>query len=102
MNFYIGISIGLLLGSLLGAYGMGVAICWALKQKEIIQKIISDVYHVDLMPEICRIEGTINVALMESLNNIPSARQFMLMALEAAQRLKDNVSKIITKYHEHS
>jgi hypothetical protein len=75
---------------------------WALIQRKRLKNFLSDAYHIDLLPETSRIEGLIDLALMESLTNISNARQYMIMALEAAQRHKDNIKKALKKYHDWS
>lgn len=103
MNFYVGICIGLLFGLLLGGYSAGVAICWALKQKQLISDLLNDAYHVELLPEICRVEGLIVVALAELRINTFPGSAFLVMylekALECIQKHKKNVMDNLEKYH---
>jgi len=102
VNAYIALFIGGLLLFFAGGLTALAAVKWALIQRKRLRQFLHEAYHIDLLPEISRVEGLMDLALMESLNNISSARKYIMMALEAAQRHKDNIKKALKKYHDWS
>jgi hypothetical protein len=102
VNAYIALFIGGLLLFCAGGLTALAAVRWALIQRKRLKQFLHEAYHIDLMPEISRIEGLVDLALMESLTNISSAREYLVMALEAAQRHRDNIKKALKKYHNWS
>lgn len=102
MNAYLALFIGGLLFFCAGALTALTAVKWALIQRKRLKQFLHEAYHIDLLPEISRVEGLMDLALMESLTDKPNSRQYIIMALEAAQRHKDNIKKALKKFHDWS
>lgn len=106
MNAYLALCIGGLLIFCAGGLTMLIVVRWALIQRKRLKDFLNDAYHVDLLPEICRVEGLIVVALLELQMNIFPGSAFLAMylekALECVRKHKKNVMDSLEKYHEHS
>jgi hypothetical protein len=98
--FFYGICIGLFLGGLAMAAFILSVVRWA------IGKFLSDAYHKNLLPLICRIEGLLVVALLEIRLHNFSGSAFLEMyiekALECIREHKKNVMDSLEKYHDWS
>lgn len=100
MIFFYGICIGLFLGILATATFILSAVRWA------IGKFLSEAYHKNLLPLICRIEGLLIVALMEMkarpFDGSPFLEMYIEKALECIREHKKNVMDSLEKYHDWS
>lgn len=89
----------LLIGFLLGVCTTLLAFNWAMKKyirnKLALRKIISEMYHKDLLPEICRAEGLVDLATRENHH------QYAKLALSEIRKHKEKVIAIIKKYEPY-
>jgi ABC-type uncharacterized transport system permease subunit len=102
VNFWLAICVALSLGFLAGNYTALLAVRWALKQKEIINQLLADAYHKDLLPEVARILGLINLALLEWPHNLSFMKMYLEKAQEQCKQHKDNIESALKKYHNWS
>jgi hypothetical protein len=93
----------LLIGFLLGVCTTLLVLGWAahylmrryIKNKLAIRQLIAEMYHKDLLPEICRIEGLISLTVKDFSDD-----SIEMMALKEARKHKDKVTSIIKKYEQ--
>lgn len=62
------------------------------------RKFISELYHQDLLPEVCRIQGLLNIALMESKLSTAHAVMYIELAIKEMLAHKEKIIKTIKKY----
>ena len=86
----------LLIGFLLGLSTGFLVLNWIVKRyirnKVALRKIISEMYHKDLLPEICRAEGLCDLATRDHHQG------YARLALEEIRKHKQKVIAIIKKY----
>lgn len=88
MDLFIGWLLGLSTSFLIIQLAMKAFI----KNKLALRKLITEMYHKDLLPEICRAEGLVYLATRENHH------EYAKLALNEIRRHKEKVIKIIQKY----
>jgi len=85
-----------LIGLLLGWSTAVLAFNWIMRRfirnKIALRKLISEMYHKDLLPEICRAEGLCSLATRENHH------EYAKLALKEIQLHKQKVIDLIKKY----
>lgn len=94
LTFLIGLLFGLSLGSICVVY----LVRRIVRKSEFLQKFISELYHQDLLPEVCRIQGLLNLALMESKMGTAHAIMYVELALKEVLAHKNKITQTIKKY----
>lgn len=93
--------LGVAFGCLFSLWYIAIVLRWMWRNKQILTELVREIYHVDLMPFICRIEGLLNVALMEGNINLYSMKVWVEMALEQVKLLKEQILKATEKYQKY-
>ena len=91
---------GILFGFVAGVLLTIRMLHWAPKHKKILQDLISDAYHVDLLPEVSRIEGLLKLALMESRMGTAHAIPYIEKCVEVVVQHKNKIMDALRKYHK--
>jgi hypothetical protein len=91
---------GLFFGFLSALFFTVMVFRWGWRNLELLRQVIREVYHIDLLPFIDRIQGLINLALMELLSNTSFVKMYLEMAYEEIIKLKEQVTSAV-KRHEH-
>lgn len=95
----------LLIGWLLGLCTCSLVFPWIarryLKNKRRLRQIISEMYHKDLLPDVCRVEGLLNLELMEFQANKDLKELYIEMALKTLRRHKQHIVNLIKKYEPY-
>lgn len=88
-----------MIGVLLGWSTMLLGFNWAVKRyirnKHALRKLISEMYHKDLLPEICRAEGLCDLARRENHH------RYADLALAEIRKHKEKVIAIIKKHEPY-
>ena len=95
MDFWIGL--------LLGVCTTLLALSWVahylmrryIRNKLAMRQLIAEMYHKDLLPEICRIEGLLSLIVKDFSDD-----SLELKALKEARIHKEKVTSIIKKYEQ--
>jgi hypothetical protein len=86
----------LLIGVLLGWSTLLLGLNWAarryIRNKLALRKLISEMYHKDLLPDICRAEGLVDLAQRENHH------LYAKLALQEIRKHKEKVIALIKKY----
>jgi hypothetical protein len=86
----------ILIGFVLGLSTASLVLSWAarryIRNKVAFRQLIADMYHRDLLPEICRAEGLVDLARREHHH------LYAELALKEIRAHKEKVLKIIKKY----
>ena len=86
----------LLIGVLLGFSGASILLMWGfrryIRNKIALRSLINEMYHKDLLPEICRAEGLIYLATREHHH------EYAKLALKEIQEHKRKVIEAIKKH----
>jgi hypothetical protein len=86
--------LGLVIGAV-SAFGLlGKILHDALKNKDVVRKIISEIYHSSVFPEIARIEGLLDLASREHHQG------YVTLAIAEIKRLKERFIRIVKKYED--
>jgi hypothetical protein len=80
------------LGLSIASLGLHWAARRYIRNKTAFRKLIAEMYHRDLLPEICRAEGLVDLARREHHH------QYAELALKEIRAHKEKVLKIIKKY----
>lgn len=88
MDLFIGWLLGLSTSFLMAR----VALRMFIQNKLALRKLITEMYHKDLLPEICRAEGLVYLATREHHH------QYAKLALDEIRKHKEKVIAIIQKY----
>jgi hypothetical protein len=94
-DLLIGFLIGLAVGSVVLRWGMRKF----LKNRLALRKLISEMYHKDLLPEICRMEGLNDLALRSK--DEQEQKKMIELALKEIKVHKDKIIHIIQKYEKY-
>jgi hypothetical protein len=87
--------IGFLLGSSTILLGLHYVLKRYLTNKAALRRIIAEAYHRNLLPEICRAEGLVDLATRDG------HYQYAKLALIEIRRLKERFIKIIKRYEPY-
>lgn len=90
--------IGLLLGLLIPLLAFPWIIRLYMRNKLRLRKLISEMYHKDLLPEICRVEGMLSLYEIENKENQEMKDLYISIAKKAILRHKKHVSNLIKEY----
>jgi hypothetical protein len=90
--------VGAFCGCLFGLFFIVILLRWGLRNLNLLTALVREVYHVDLLPFICRIEGLLNLVLIELPINISHGVMYLEMALKEIRKLKAQVSAAVKKY----
>jgi hypothetical protein len=90
--------IGLLLGSSISVLVFPLALKRYLKNKIKLRQLISEIYHRDILPEVCRTEGMLMLHELEPKENSELKDTYAAMALKSVRRHKKHVMDIIKQY----
>lgn len=90
--------IGLLLGLSISAAVFPLTIRLYMRNKIRLRKLISEMYHKDLLPEICRVEGMLSLYEIENKENQEMKDLYISIAKKAILRHKKHVSDLIKEY----
>ena len=93
--------IGLLLGSSIGVLAFPWALRRYLKNKLKLRQIIADIYHRDILPEVCRTEGMLMLHELETKENTELKDTYAAMALKSVRRHKKHVMDLIKQYEAY-
>src|SRR5688500_1882929 len=85
------------LGFLLGLCFIVILLRWSLRKKDMLSALIKEIYHVDLLPFICRIEGLISLALMEWRLGTGNPVVYIELAFKEIKKLKEQVTAAVKK-----
>lgn len=79
---------------------IAIGLRWAVSHKDLLRGLIKEIYHVDLLPFICRIEGLLSLVIMESqLNGMANA--YVEIALREVRQWKKQVTEAIKRYEPY-
>ncbi len=92
---------GFAFGALCSVLLIVTVLRWTWRHKELLTELVREIYHVDLMPFICRIEGSLNVALMEYLIDPVKTKVWIERAHDQVRLLKEQVLKAVSKYEKY-
>jgi hypothetical protein len=94
-----------LLGAALGfsasLFFIVIILRWAWRNRSLLRQIINEIYHIDLLPFICRIEGLLNLALMELKIESAHMQMYLELALKEVKQLKSQVVKAVERYTKY-
>ena len=92
---------GVLSGFLFALFFIIMIFRWAARGHRVLQGLIREVYHIDLLPFISRVEGLIQLALMESQVNTSYMKMYLEKGLEEIKQLKANVIEAVKRYEKY-
>jgi hypothetical protein len=75
---------------------------WGWRNRELLVKLIKEIYHIDLLPAVCRIEGLLNLTLTEwQLGTLSHTKMYMEMALDEVRVLKKSIQDAVERYTKY-
>jgi len=92
---------GILVGFLLALFFIVMIFRWAARNQELLRAIIKEIYHIDLLPFIARIEGLINLAIMEYRLHSYQTLDCLERSLAEVRKLKDSIIASVKKYEKY-
>jgi hypothetical protein len=78
-----------------------IVLRWAWRRKEILTELIKEIYHIDLLPLVCRVEGLLSLAIMEWRMSSPFAIVYVEKALIEIKELKQNIMEAVKRYEPY-
>lgn len=75
---------------------------WGWRNRELLVQLIKEVYHIDLLPWVCRIEGLLNLALTEwHMGSRAHTEMYVEKALEETRSLKKSILEAVERYTKY-
>ena len=93
---------GAFCGCLFGLFFIVILLRWGIRNLNLLTSIVREIYHVDLLPFICRIEGLLKLALMELHLNTLHVQTYLEMGLKEIQKLKQQITAAVKKYEGYT
>jgi len=93
--------LGAALGFCASLFFIVIILRWAWRNQELLRQLIKEIYHVDLLPYICRIEGLLNLAFMELHLNSLHMKMYLELAQQEIKELKRQVTEAVHRYTKY-
>src|SRR5258706_14706989 len=87
-------------GFLSGLFFIVMLLRWGWRNRQLLRELVREIYHIDLLNFIDRIEGLLNLALIEYRISMAFTVMYIEKAIDEVRSLKNSVTKSTKKY-EH-